>query len=174
MLPGGQRKEGSSRRGFVKRFLCGFRSFFCFMGKSLLLLLCFVMIFPGLRATAQSSSVAPNINWGDNPPLDGNYVLTLSRADGKGEDISMLVASELFSTFNSKVTFNAKLIQQHDGSFLLFFTLTQGDIITKSTVVLRPGEPVQLVRNGEQFYNLRLDRYNAAPAKAAPAAAANH
>ena len=34
-----------------------------------------------------------------------------------------------------------------------------GTIHTGSSVILRPGEPVQLVENGEQFYNLRLDHY---------------
>ena len=61
-----------------------------------------------------------------------------------------------------------------DGGYRLDYLLETsasrgGTIHTGSSVILRPGDPVQLVKNGGQFYNLRLDRYpRAAPAKPEP------
>ena len=102
-----------------------------------------------------------------NLPLDGNYVLTLSTADKKGPDFSVLVAAQSFSVYNAQpgVTFNAQLVPQENGTFLLYYDLTQtGGTVTKSTVILRPGEPVQLLKNGDSICNARLDHYNSAPA----------
>ncbi len=66
--------------------------------------------------------------------------------------------------------FSGALARLESGAFRLDYLLethsvSDGTIHTGSSVILRPGEPVQLIKNGEQFYNLRFDRYNAAPAK---------
>ena len=134
------------------------------MIKSLRLLLCAFIVLSVPGAFAQ------------NPPAgktktDDNYVLTLSSAGKDAEGVALIVtSSQTFNTNHNGFTFNGTLNQLESGAFRLDYLLetshgTSGMIHTGSSVILRPGEPVQLIKNDEQFYNIRLDRYNATPAK---------
>ena len=143
--------------------------------KKFLLCLAYVSLAVLLPLAAQtpdphSPSEKANVSYPNgNPPLDGNYVLTLSTADKKGPDFSVLVAAQTFSVYNTTpgVNFGAQLIPQENGSFLMYYDLTQaGGAVTKCTVILRPGEPVQLLKSGDGFCNARLDHYNPTPAPA--------
>ena len=135
------------------------------MRKSSFLLLCACVILSAAGAFAESSPAS-------RATTDDNYVLTLSAVGKEGEGLALIVtSSQTFNTSRSNFTFNGTLNQTETGAFRLDYLLethsvSDGTIHTGSSVLLRPGEPVQLIKNGEQFYNLRLDRYNApAPAK---------
>ena len=129
-----------------------------------------LLSFAAAQAPIPRSTEKPAVSYPQsNLPLDGNYVLTLSTADKKGPDFSILVAAQSFSVYNAQpgVTFNAQLVPQENGGFLLYYDLTQtGGTVTKSTVILHPGEPVQLLKSGDGFCNARLDHYNPTPAPA--------
>ncbi len=98
---------------------------------------------------------------------DENYVLNLSAAGKEGDNLALIVtSSQTFSATHSGFTFNGTLNQTETGAFRLDYLLEttsngHGIIHTGSSVILRPGEPVQVIKNDEQFYNIRLDRYNA-------------
>ena len=135
------------------------------MIKSSLLLLCAVVILSVSGVFAESSPAS-------KMATDDNYVLTLSAAGKEGEGLALIVtSSQTFNTSRANFTFNGTLNQTETGAFRLDYLLethsvNDGTIHTGSSVILRPGEPVQLIKNGEQFYNLRLDRYNSTtPAK---------
>ena len=140
------------------------------MLKNLFCLVCVAVCLSVAGAFAQSSPTpspkptTPDLS--NNPPLDASYVLALSSADKKGEpEFCVLVAAQNLSVFDEpRLTFNAEIFPQENGSFLLYYTLVQSGTTTKTTVILRPGEPVQILKNGDQLYNLRLDRYNSNPA----------
>ena len=107
---------------------------------------------------------------------DENFVLTLSPAGKDGEGLSVIMTSaQTFGISRSGFTFNGTL-QRIEGGYRLDYPLETnasagGTIHTGSSVVLTPGEPVQLVKNGDQFYNLRLDHY---PTPDAPKPGAGH
>lgn len=135
------------------------------MTKRLLRLAWVVVSLPLTGMAGENTSPAtPAKLPADNPPLEANYVVALTSADKKGPELSMLVASQVFGASNREITFNAQLFPHEKGGFLLYYSLVQGSTETKATVLLHPGEVVQLVKNGDQFYNLRFDRY--APAGA--------
>ena len=127
------------------------------MTTRLLVILCAVA-FP-LALFAQSPTPVPA-----RAPLDENFVLTLSPAGKDGEGLSVIMTSaQTFNISRSGFTFSGTL-QRVGGGFRLDFLLETnasagGTIHTGSSVILTPGEPVQLVKNGDQFYNLRLDHY---------------
>ena len=149
------------------------------MTTRLLVLLCIAGL-PLAAVFAQSPTPTPTKapfagspeSRGVHEPKDENYVLTLSPAGKDGEGIAVIVtSSQTFNLSHNGFTFNGTLNQQDDGVFRLDYlldTLVNGGMVhTGSSVNLRPGEPVQIIKQGEQFYNVRLDRYNAAtPAKA--------
>ena len=119
----------------------------------------------------------------DTGHLDGNYVLTLSPAEkGNEADFAVIVATPEFSLHNGDPGFDfvGKLTPVENGVYLLTYYFEAGTAITKSSVLLRPGEPAQIVKNGKQFYNLKLDRYSpsisvkAAPPAATPTPIASH
>ena len=99
------------------------------------------------------------------PSPSDNFVLNLFAVEKDGESISMIVTgSQSFNVSRTGLTFNGTLNKTDTGGYRLDYLLEtsasrSGTIHTGSSVVLRPGEPVQLVKNGEQFYNLRLDHY---------------
>ncbi len=99
------------------------------------------------------------------PSPSDNFVLNLSAVEKEGESISMIVTSpQSFNVSRTGLTFNGTLNKTDTGGCRLDYLLETsasrgGTIHNGSSVILRPGEPVQLVNNGEQFYNLRLDYY---------------
>ena len=99
----------------------------------------------------------------DEKPSDENLVLTLSPAGKDGEGFSIIVtSSQTFNLSRNGFNFNGTLNRTGNGAYRLDYALettVPTTIHTGSSVILRPGEPVQLVKNGEQFYNLRLDHY---------------
>ena len=81
----------------------------------------------------------------------------------------IVTSAQTFNVSRSGFTFNGTLARAEGGGLRLDYALETnaergGSIHTGSSVILTPGEPVQLVKNGEQFYNLRLDRYPPADA----------
>ena len=112
---------------------------------------------------------------------DDNFALSLSAADKDGEGVTVIVtASQAFNLSRTGLTFNGSLNKTDTGGYRLDYLLETsagrgGTVHTGSSVILHPGEPVQLVKNGEQFYNLRPDHYPPPePAKTAPAPVAAH
>lgn len=131
--------------------------------------------------------------------LDGNFVLTISINDKQqiGKEVSIVVATPIFQTASSQptMTFNGVVRQQENGVFLVdyqlgiqmpvttemaapansqrtFTSVQYQNISTKSTVLLHLGVPIQIIKDGERVYTLKLDRYDAtakAPAVPAPA-----
>ena len=115
------------------------------------------------------------------PSPGDNFALSLSAADKDGGGVTVIVtASQTFNISRSGLTFNGSLNKTDAGGYRLDYLLETdashgGTIHTGSSVILRPGEPVQLVKNGEQFYNLRLDRYPPSePSKTMPSPVAVH
>ena len=136
------------------------------MRKTLLLLVCGIISLSVPGAFAQSSPASKTVT-------DDNYVLTLSAVGKEGDGLALIVtSSQTFNTSRANFTFSGTLTQLETGPFRLDYLLethsvNDGTIHTGSSVILHPGEPVQIIKNGEQYYNLRLDRYNAAtPTKA--------
>ena len=125
-------------------------------------------------ASAQNSAPPAAKAPATSPPSD-NFVLGLSAVDKEGEGVTIIVtASQTFNVSRSGLTFNGSLNKTDNGGYRLDYLLETnaargGTIHTGSSAILHPGEAVQLVRNGEQFYNLRLDYYPLRePAKAEP------
>ena len=152
-----------------------------------LALLCAVTLAPTVLS-AQGPAPAPRRilalpapeEKSDEKPPDENLVLTLSAAGKDGEGFSLIVTStQTFNLARSGLTFSGTLGRTENGAFRLDYLLetnahVNGTIHTGSSVILRPGEPVQLLKNGDQFYNLRLDHYpppDAAKPEPSPAAA---
>ena len=144
------------------------------MTKSLLCSMCVSLSLPLASVPAQTptphpAAKPPEAYPNSNPPLDGNYVLTVSAADKRnGPDFSILVAAQTFSISNAQpgATFGAQLLPQENGSFLMYYDLTPpGGLTIKSTVILHPGEPIQLLKIGDTVYNARMDRYPLPAAK---------
>ena len=114
---------------------------------------------------AQSPTPTPTPEKSGAKPPDENYVLNLTPAGKDGEGFAVIVTStQTFSLSRSGLTFTGALARTDAGSLRLDYGLDTnadrgGTIHTGSSVILHPGEPIQLVRNGEQFYNLRLDHY---------------
>ena len=110
--------------------------------------------------------------------LDGNYVLTLYPAGKEGAQICVVVATPEFSVQNAQpfVRFSGRLQPKDAGNYLVDYELVSANdkvedyagtgTKTSASVLLRLGEPAQIIKNNAQFYNLRLDRYNNAAAKA--------
>ena len=134
------------------------------MKKLSLGLVCALLLVPLPVAFAQSPSPTPAVDAGGGY-LDANYVVTLTPAEKDGTGFSVITAAQRFGVSNTqdRLVFNATLFPQKDGSFRLDYRLTNegGGYETLASVFLRLAEPVQLVKNGKQFYNLRLDHYPA-------------
>ena len=166
------RRIHAGRRRVYNRGVCLERFLFISvpdaMIKSSLLLLCAAAILTIPTLSAQSPSPTPTP--GKVAADDDNYVLALSAAGKEGEGVALIVTwSQTFNVSRGSFTFNGTLSKLESGAFRLDYLLethsvSDGTIHTGSSVILRPGEPVQLVKNGDQFYNLRLDRYTSASA----------
>ena len=126
------------------------------------------------RLPVSSDNAAPS-------HLDGNYVLTLTSTekDQPGRELSVVVATPTFSTSSVQpiVTFSGKMFPQEGGVFQLDYQIsgtvalptTKGpantftnveyrSITTVSSVLLHLGEPVQIIKDGDQTYTLKIDR----------------
>lgn len=141
------------------------------MTKCPLALFC-VLLLPLSTALAQNLPPPPNKAPSAGSPEargvhepDENFALVLTPAGKSGEGLMVIVTSaQTFNVSRSGFTFNGTLARAENGALRLDYLLEtnaeRGGIIhTGSSVLLRPGEPVQLVKNGDQFYDLRLDRY---------------
>ena len=82
---------------------------------------------------------------------DDNFALNLSAADKDGESVTIIVtASQTFNVSRTGLTFNGSLNKNDTGGYRLDYLLETsasrgGTIHTGSSVILHPGEPVQLV-----------------------------
>lgn len=163
------------------------------MKKLFLILSCAALVLPASESFAQEKTEQKTEH------LDGNYVLTLTSSDKQqvGKEMSVVVATPLFQTTSSQpiVTFSGIVHQQEDGTYLVDYQLsaqlpvttesaglpngtrtytnvTYQNSSTKSTVLLHLGAPIQIIKDGEHTYLLKLDRYEAAgkaPAGSRPA-----
>ena len=125
-------------------------------------LLCALLLVPVSAWSAENPTPTPAT--GDAETfLDANYVVTLAPVEKDGTGFSVITAATHFGVSNTeaRLVFNGVLSPQKDGSFRLDYRLTNdgGGFEAVASVYLRPGEPIQVVKNGKQFYNLRLDRY---------------
>lgn len=137
------------------------------------LALLFAVGFPLAAVSAQTPPPAPRPAPSAGSPegrgvrtsAEENFVLTLSPAGKDGEGVSFIVTSaQTFNSSRAGFAFNGTLARTDSGAYRLDYLLETsaehgGTIHTGASVILTPGEPVQLVKNGDQFYNLRLDHY---------------
>lgn len=119
----------------------------------------------------------------DAPVPDGNYVLTLSSPADKhsGPEIAVILAlfapdrdrdtAEFQSSFDvtnvgqPPLHFRGTLQPQKDGRYLLNYYLERVGNAASTGLVLRPGEPVQIIKSGDLYFDLRLERYNTPAAR---------
>lgn len=126
--------------------------------------------------------------------LDGNYVLTLTATDKDqpAKELAVVVAAASFNVSSAQpaTTFSGKLFPQEGGLYEVSYQLGSDvavptgksanggfeniqyrSVSTVSSVLLRLGEPVQIIRDGDRTYTLRIDRCKPeAPMKTAEAA----
>lgn len=128
---------------------------------------------PGVSAVPRLPVRAVDSNETDEK-LGGNYVLTLVLKDKETEvwALGMVTATRSFnsSTAQPSMSFNGRLVPQEDGAFLVDYQLGRSVAIsnggsteyrnaaTKSSVLLRLGEPVQIIKDGNQVVTLKLER----------------
>ncbi len=154
------------------------------MRKTFLCLLCVASTF-GSTGWAQNPPVAVNpaiprpirsVNSDDaGEALDGNYVLTLTLKEKETAvwELGVVVASRTFnnSAAQPNTNFTGRVLPQENGSFLVDYQLGRNVAVpngnsidyrsaaTKSSVLLRLGEPVQIIKDGNQAFTLKLERY---------------
>lgn len=134
-------------------------------------------------ASAQTPSPPAQEAKPDAPAADNNYVLTLySPADKRnGPEMAVILAlfpfDKVHDAAETQVTFDlvnsaqphlhfrGTLLPQKDGRYLLNYLLECAGDTAGAALLLRPGEPVQMIKSGDLYFNLRLERYNPLPAR---------
>ena len=129
-------------------------------------------------ASAQSSTPAAPEARPDAPGAESNYVLTLyTPADKRtGPEMAIILALSSFdsarnaaetqtmldlaNTAQPHLHFRGTLQPQKDGRYLLNYFLECAGDNASAGLLLRLGEPVQMIKNGDLYFNLRLERYN--------------
>ena len=146
------------------------------MKKLLCTLLCTAVFLPLPRLFAQEAVDQPTRHVASDKQLDGNYVLTLSvgSKDGHIQELSVLTAVPKFniSSTDPVTTFTGTCTPQGDSTFMVNYAIgrtvavnTGGNNINYRTgtatasVVVRLGEAVQIIKDGEQIFTLKMDRY---------------
>ena len=153
------------------------------MTKCSLALLCAVAL-PVPALLAQSPAPVPRriLSAAESPErtgdetLDGNYVLTLAFSkDQTAHELSIVLAVANFSisSIDPAVTFVGTCNRQGEGTLLVSYDITRqvaipsgnnvnfGNVNARTSVLLHLGEPVRIIKDGEQTYTLKVDRYKA-------------